>query len=65
MLQQLEGLENKSENTIKDIVYKDYLDLIDLRNRIAENGELYEEDHFTLDHILDYIEIFMKEIGVE
>lgn len=47
-------LENKSE------VYKDYLDLIDLRNRIVENGELYEEDRFTLDRILDYIEIFMK-----
>lgn len=65
MIKQLERLKNKSENTIKDIIYKDYLDLIDLRYRIAENGELYEEDRFTLDNILDYIEIFMKEIGVE
>lgn len=48
-----------------NVVYEDYLELIDLRNRIAENGDLYEEDHFLLDRVLDYIEIFMREKGVK
>ena len=47
-------------------MYKDYQDLIDLRNRIANGTDddttLYEEDHLTLDHILDYMEVFMKYI---
>lgn len=62
-----------NDTTIKDIellgnITQDYDDLIDLRNRIKEEIEndtkLFEEDHITLDHILDYMEIFMKLIGM-
>ena len=53
------------EQVEKDII-ADYEDLIDLRNRIADGTDddttLYEEDHIVLDHILDYMEVFMKYI---
>lgn len=51
-----------------DHIHIDYEDLIDLRNRIKEgtdnDTQLFEEDHITLDHVLDYMEIFMKLIGM-
>ena len=54
---------------VKNDVVADYEDLIDLRNRIANGTDddttLYEEDHITLDHILDYMEIFIKIIKEE
>ena len=62
-----------NDTTIKDVkllgnITQDYDDLIDLRNRIKEGTDtdtkLFEEDHITLDHILDYMEIFMKLIGM-
>ena len=60
--------ENVSNEKIKKDVRADYNDLVDLRNRIKngtdEDTELYEEDHITLDHILDYMELFMKIIKV-
>lgn len=60
--------ENVSNEKIKKDVRADYNDLVDLRNRI-KNGtdevtDLYEEDSITLDHILDYMELFMKIIKV-
>lgn len=62
------GNENVSNEQIKKDITADYSDLIDLRNRIKngtdEDTELYEEDHITLDHILDYMELFMKIIKV-
>ena len=55
----------------KDIIFNiksDYEDLIDLRNRIHDgtdnDTQLFEEDHMTLDHVLDYMQIFMKLIGM-
>ena len=60
--------ENVSNEKIKKDVRADYNDLVDLRNRIKngtdEDTELYEEDSITLDHILDYMELFMKIIKV-
>ena len=57
-----------TNSEIKDIVMQDYNDLIDLRNRIKNGTDddttLYEEDHLTLDHILDYMEIFMKYLKI-
>jgi hypothetical protein len=48
-----------------DNIRKDYEDLIDLRNRLTEpDTNCYEEDHTTLDNVLDYMEIFMKLIGM-
>ena len=56
------------EQVEKDII-ADYEDLIDLRNRITNGTDddttLYEEDHITLDHILDYMEIFIDLIREE
>lgn len=49
---------------IKKIIGEDYTDLTDLRSRLANGTDnetiIYEEDHLTLDHILDYMEILMK-----
>lgn len=63
-LRNLDGLEDYTDKELKDILLQDYEDLIDLRNRIKdgtdEDTTLYEEDHITLDHILDYIELFIK-----
>lgn len=62
-----------SEKVVTDLdiardINADYNDLIDLRNRIHdgtdEDTELYEEDHITLDHVLDYLEEFMKLINI-
>lgn len=62
------GDENISNEQIKKDITADYSDLVDLRNRIKngtdDDTELYEEDHLTLDHILDYMELFMKIIKV-
>ena len=59
-------LESWTDEKIKKTVVNDYLNLIDLRNRIADGTDddttLYEEDHLTLDHILDYMEVFIKVI---
>lgn len=59
-----DSVENEK---VKNDVVADYEDLIDLRNRIANGTDddttLYEEDHITLDHVLDYMEIFIKIIG--
>lgn len=67
-IRELYGDENISNEKIKKDVRADYDDLVDLRNRIKngtdENTELYEEDSITLDHILDYMELFMKIIKV-
>lgn len=50
-------------------IQEDYNDLIDLRNRIAngtdEDTELFEEDHITLDHTLDYLERFIELINIK
>lgn len=70
----LDELRIKYNNeTIKDVellgnITQDFDDLIYLRNRIKEGTdkdiEIYEEDHLTLDHILDYMEILMTLIGI-
>ena len=56
------------DNKILDDIKQDYEDLIFLRNRLKEGTdkdiEIYEEDHITLDHILDYMEILMTLIGM-
>lgn len=61
-----DSVENEK---VKNDVVTDYEDLIDLRNRIANGTDddttLYEEDHITLDHVLDYMEIFIKIIKEE
>ncbi len=63
-LRNLDGLEDFNNEELKDILLQDYDDLIDLRNRIKNGTDdettLYEEDHITLDHVLDYIELFIK-----
>jgi hypothetical protein len=63
-LRNLDGLEDYTDKELKDILLQDYDDLIDLRNRIKNETDdetrLYEEDHITLDHVLDYMELFMK-----
>lgn len=63
---QLEFLvdKEKTDEKISKLITEDYADLIDLRNRIKENGDIYEEDHITLDHILDYIELFMIHLEI-
>lgn len=51
---------------VKKDIFSDYDYLIDLRNRLADcSDEIYEEDHVILDHILDYMEIFIDEIMKE
>lgn len=49
---------------IKNCVSADYGDLIDLRNRLQDGTDddtiIYEEDHMTLDRILDYMEIIIE-----
>ena len=70
----LDELRTKYNNeTLKDVellgnITQDFDDLIYLRNRIKEGTdkdiEIYEEDHLTLDHILDYMEILMTLIGI-
>ena len=70
----LDELITKYNNeTLKDVellgnITQDFDDLIYLRNRIKEGTdkdiEIYEEDHLTLDHILDYMEILMTLIGI-
>lgn len=58
--------DDVTKTKVKKDILSDYAYLIDLRNRIAEGSdddtELFEEDHVTLDHILDYMEIFIDEI---
>ena len=58
---------------IKKAIQQDYEDLIWLRNRIKEGTDednydydttLYEEDSITLDHCLDYMELFMTHLGL-
>ena len=49
---------------IKDLE-EDYNNLVDLRNRIKNSTDeempnTYEEDHITLDHILDLLEIMLR-----
>ena len=65
--------EKYGDTTIRDDkilndIKQDYEDLIFLRNRLKEGTdketEIYEEDHITLDHILDYMEILMVLIGM-
>ena len=61
--------ENGKEfETLRKYLLNDYSDLIDLRNRIKETTEdetpLYEEDHITLDHVLDSIECFIGIIEI-
>lgn len=68
-LKELCGVNSASRKDIEDFMVSDYEDLIDLRNRIKNGTDndttLYEEDHLTLDHILDYMEIFIKIIKGE
>lgn len=63
------AVENCAEKEIIKDIIADYEGLIDIRNRIASGTdkftELYEEDHLTLDHILDYMQEFGKLIGVD
>lgn len=52
-----------SDEEIADNVLFDYDNLVELRNRIEyeiECDKIYEEDINTLDHILDYIELFIN-----
>lgn len=55
-----------TDTDIKNYLQLDYDDLVDLRNRLSNDtehshhNEIYEEDHLTLDHILDYLEILLK-----
>ena len=52
------------ETEIENNMQRDYEDLIDLRNRIVEPDTIiYEEDRFTLDHCLDYLELFKKQLA--
>ena len=54
--------------TLQRYLEQDYVDLIDLRNRIKdgtdEDTTLYEEDHITLDHTLDSLETFIGIIRI-
>lgn len=61
--------ENGNEfETLHKYIEQDYIDLIELRNRIKENPDeeitLYEEDSILLDHILDNMETFIKIIKI-
>jgi hypothetical protein len=64
------GLDDKDCNdaTLLALIKEDYENCIDLRNRIKNGTDadttLYEEDHLTLDHILDYMETFYKMIKI-
>lgn len=53
----------------KEELLKDYYDLIELRNRLHDSTDndivIYEEDHITLDRILDYMEYFIKGVKNE
>lgn len=52
-----------TKTKVKKDILNDYTYLIDLRNRLAEyDTDIYEEDHVILDHILDYMEIFIAKI---
>ena len=54
----MSALEDKSDDKLIKLVKEDYDNLIDLRNRIEYECEhIYEEDHITCDHILDYMEL--------
>lgn len=54
----MSALENKSDDKLIKLVKEDYNNLIDLRNRLECEGEdIYEEDHITCNHILDYMEL--------
>ena len=59
----------QTDDNLLELIKQDYEDCIDLRNRIAESTDnepptLYEEDHLTLDHILDYMEHFYNLIKI-
>ena len=68
----IEEIRNKTfglgttDNDIKNYLQLDYNDLVDLRNRLSNDtehphhNEIYEEDHLTLDHVLNYLEILLK-----
>lgn len=67
---QLFGFDESEQNvkTLLRLMKRDYDDLIDIRNKVAQDIEMYEEDHHTLDHILDYMEYLyqiIKEINVQ
>ena len=68
-LKELCGGNSISRKDLENLMVSDYEYLIDLRNRIANGTDndttLYEEDHLALDHILDYMEIFIKIIKGE
>ncbi|MBP3708278.1 MAG: hypothetical protein J6J36_06700 [Clostridia bacterium] len=58
-----------TDEDIKKAIQEDYESLIELRNRLndTENDTvndtvIYEEDHITLDHCLDYMELFMAHL---
>lgn len=59
----IEALKDKysacfdNKDILKTVV-ADYEDLVDLRNRFNDNL-FFEEDHITLDHVLDYMEVFI------
>lgn len=52
-----------TDQEIRNAIRKDYENLIELRDRIANSPdnelEIYEEDKFTLDHALDYFDQFL------
>ena len=52
-----------TDEEIYDNVLVDYYNLVALRNRLEyeiECNDIYEEDILTLDHNLDYLELFIK-----
>jgi hypothetical protein len=63
-----------TEEEILTSIQQDYEDLLRLRNIAKASGDeddyetdtcLYEEDSTTLDHCLDYMELFMTQLGIE
>lgn len=65
-LKNINGFESFSDAKIKEVIKMDFWHLVDLRNRLKDgtddDTQIFEEDPIVIDHILDYLEIFIKEI---
>lgn len=60
----IERIKSVINNIDETGLKQDYADLIELRNRFIGDEALYEEDHITLDHALDSLEILIKVIKI-
>lgn len=48
----------KENKITKEVIIEIYNEVLDLRNRLSidGSGKIFEEDHITLDYVLDLIE---------